>query len=117
MKTRIRIIRPGQDDLVQEHDLPREPGYEKLEALISPVLGEGHWLERVAVLADFEDGDNCQPTDMFVDENGHQLGLPFNQKATKIYRRYWLSRNPNTDPAELPFVVGPAILFDRSVWF
>ncbi|WP_298800042.1 hypothetical protein [uncultured Devosia sp.] len=117
MKTRIRVIRPGQPDEVQEHDLPREPSYEKLAALIEPILGKGHWLERVSVLADFDGGENHQPTDMFVDENGHYLQLPFNREATRIYRRAYLKRHPHHDPAEMPHVVGPAILFDRRVWF
>lgn len=115
MKT--RIIRPGAAVEVQEHDLPRNPGYERLLSLIEPVLGKGRWMERVSVLADFDSGTNFQPTDMFVDENGHLSGLPFNKEATTIYRRAYLTRNPNHDPSEMPHIVGTAILFDRRVWF
>jgi hypothetical protein len=117
VKTRIRIMRPGQNDEIQEHDLPRNPGCEKLLAIIEPILGQHHYLERVSVLADFAGGEKREPLDMFADENGHYLQLPFNQAATKIYRHAYLSRNPDTDPDTMPYVVGPAILFDRRVWF
>jgi hypothetical protein len=117
MKTRIRIIRPGQADVHQDHELSREPGYEALKELITPFLG-GAWMERVAVLADFDQaGAPPKPTDMFVDEDGHSKGLPRNEVATAIYRRHWLNQHPGTDPETLPHIVGVAVLFDRRVWF
>jgi hypothetical protein len=124
MKTRICIMRPGEPDEIQEHDLPREPGYEIIRDLIAPLLGgKGTYLERVAVLADFGGGDNHQPLDMFVDENGmlHQPRPPRNETATTHYRRATMmgrsgARKP-ADPEQLPFIVGVAVLFDRRVWF
>lgn len=117
MKTCILIMRPDQPHESAEHDLPREPGYEKLLAIIEPILGQGRWMERVSVLADFKGGTDFKPTDMFVDENGHLTGLPFNRAATIIYRRNALMQRPGTDPSTLPHIVGTAILFDRRVWF
>lgn len=122
MKTRITIMRPDQPHEGQEYDLPREPGYEKLKAIIEPLL-DGGWMERVAVLADFAGGTHFQPTDMFVDENGHLKlpPLPRNEAATIIYRRATMlgrtSAPKPADPEQLPFIVGVAVLFDRRVWF
>lgn len=117
MKTRILIMRPNQPHETVEHDLPRDPGYDRLKVLLGPILGEGRWLERVAVLADFDGGTDFKPSDMFVDEDGHDAGLPRNEAATVIYRRNWLIQHPSTDPETMPHIVGTAILFDRRVWF
>lgn len=120
MKTRICIMRPDQPHESREIDLPREPGYDALDKLLRPLLDNNH-LERVAVLSDFDGGNNFQPTDMFVDEMGANKGLPRNEAATLIYRRAtMLGRTgvrPPADPDDLPAIYGPAILFDRRVWF
>jgi len=59
--------------------------------------------------------------DMFVDENGLMKQLPRNEVATTEYRRACLAGKtvvpPPSDPELLNFIVGPAVLFERRVWF
>jgi hypothetical protein len=112
MKTTIKIFRP--DGTVEERDvsdtMTAEPGYSALRDLITPLL-DGRNMEHVSVLHD------GQRADMFVDEEGHLLGLPRNEAATTIYRNNWLTQHPDVDPETIPFIVGPAVLFSRRVWF
>ncbi len=115
METKIRIIRPGQEDEIREIDLPNNPGYDVLEKTIRPIL-DGHDLEHVSVLADFLDGTDYRRADMFVDETGSLRGLPMNEAATVIYRRAWMMRYPRSNPAELPYIYGTAVIFNRIVW-
>lgn len=89
---------------------PKEPGYHKIKDLVSPLIGGG-FIEHVSVLHD------GRPRDMFVDGDGHQKGMPRNERATAIYRTYAMSRNPGGDPEDLPSIVGPAVLFTKRVWF
>jgi hypothetical protein len=89
---------------------PRDPGYRAIQTLIEPILAGGN-LEHVAVLHE------GQRRDMFVDEDGHSKRLPRNEAATRIYRTNWLTQHPGVDPEELPCIVGPAVLFDRIVWY
>lgn len=115
-KTRLLIMRPGKPHETVEIDLRREPGYDKLREVLTPLL-DGADLEHVSVLADFDGGTDYQRHDMFVDETGQLKSLPRNEAATAIYRRNALRRRPGTDPEDLPCIVGPAVLFDRIVWF
>lgn len=119
MQTRLLVMRPDQPHKVIRVDLPREPGYHALRDLLTPLL-DGAPLEHVAVLADFSGGTDFKRADMFVDELGHVRDdgpLPVNGAATAIYRRAALRHSPGTDPDTLPTIVGPAVLFDRIVWF
>jgi hypothetical protein len=55
--------------------------------------------------------------DMFVDETGVLKELPFNNKATTIYRANWKAHEPNPGPDdELPYIAGNAVLFMEKVW-
>jgi hypothetical protein len=47
---------------------------------------------------------------------GHPKGLPRNENATVIYRRNALLRQGVKDPETLPWIAGPAVLFERIVW-
>jgi len=116
LPTKLLIMRPDQPHETREVELPRDPGYDRLRALLDPLLDGGN-LEHVSVLADFAGGLNFKPADMFVDDDGHSKGLPRNETATVIYRRNWLLRHPDVDPESIPFIVGPAVLFHRRVWF
>lgn len=120
MKTRILIMRPDQSHETREVDLPADPGYERLRTIIAPLLDKGT-LEHVSVLADFDGGKKYQPLDMFVDDCGLLKNLPRNEAATIIYRRAnQLGRSgiaKAADPEMLSFICGPAVLFDRRVWF
>lgn len=110
MKTTMTIFQPGNEPVRRIIDLPDEPEWKHLQKVLSPLTGD-NCPEHVAVLHEGE------RRDMFVHESGHLIGLPRNEDATKIYRNASLRREPNRDPETLPFIVGPAILFDRQVWF
>lgn len=89
-------------------DWPEEPGFEKIAALVEPILGGD--LEHVAVL------HNEVRADMFVDDVGQLKGLPVNKRATDIYRLNWMRQHPGINADSLPSIVGTAILFDRIIW-
>lgn len=110
MQTYYRIIPPSGEAETREAFLAKEPGYAALKALLDPIFG-GAYFEHVNVLHD------GQHLDMFVDEDGHNKRLPRNETATAIYRAAWLDRHPGEDPESLSFIVGPAVLFLRRVWF
>jgi hypothetical protein len=115
MKTQILIMTPGKPHERTSVDLPNEPNYKQLEAVIRPLL-DGADLEHVNVLADFNGGSDYRPADMFVDEIGLIKRLPRNEAATRIYRRATLLNNPAIEPERLSFIAGVAILFERKVW-
>jgi hypothetical protein len=109
--TEYTIIRANGDEEVHTIELPEVPDYFQLKAIVQPIIGEHNDFERVAVL--YQE----QPTDMFVDELGVLKNLPRNERATAIYRNNWLKQKPGTHPETLPWIVGPAVLFSRRVWF
>lgn len=109
MDTTFIIMRPGREAEVHIVDLPLEPGYDRLDALIRPLL-DGHDLEHVTVL--YRD----RRADMFVDEMGGCKALPVNDAATAIYRAASMRRDPDVNPDSLPAIFGTAILFERIVW-
>jgi hypothetical protein len=110
MMVQVTIMRPDTDAEVREIDLPADPGFYKLDALLLPLLN-GCDLEHVAVL------HNGERADMFVDETGSLKGLPRNEAATAVYRNNWLTQHPKKSPEALPAIYGPAILFSKRVWF
>lgn len=132
MLTRWKLIRTDGVIKEFENEMSKDPGYELLRSIISPLIERGQ-LEHVYVWADFEhDGLkqsmtghqldwNFKALDMFVDENGHSQNLRRNEIATTIYRRATMegrsSRPPPDNPETLDFIVGPVVLFDRRVWF
>lgn len=89
--------------------LSGRPSLEELRNLIEPHL-DGQRMEHVAVLYQ---GKRCS---MFVGDNSAATRIR-NVEATAIYRNNWLTQHPGTDPESLPAVSGPAVLFDRNVWF
>lgn len=100
------------DGTVTDHEIdwPRSPGYDKIKALLTPILNRAP-LEHISVLHD------GKARDMFVAEEGLLKNLRRNEKATAIYRNAWLTQYPKAEPEDLNFIVGPAILFDRRIWF
>lgn len=109
--TEYTIIRANGDEEVHSVQLPAEPDFFQLKAIIQPIIGERNDFEHVGVL------HNDVRTDMFVDEMGRLKGLPRNERATAIYRHNWLSKHPDTNPELMPAIVGTAVLFARRVWF
>lgn len=109
MDTTLLILRPGRETEVKVVDLPLQPGFDRIDALIRPLL-DGHDMEHVTVLYD------GRRADMFVDEMGGCIGLPVNDAATAIYRAATLRRAPLANPDALPAIFGPAVLVERLIW-
>jgi hypothetical protein len=119
VKTRILIMRPDQPhetrDFVFKHGTAA--AYRALKDVIEPITGAP--MEHVRVFGDFNGGANYRYLDMFVNELGHlsEPPLPRNEAATLIYRRNVLYHEPGKyDPEELPWIAGPAVLFEKIVW-
>lgn len=110
MNTNYTVIHPDGSEKTWNIDLPAAPTLQTLRSLIVPHLAGGD-LEQVGVL------HNGKGTDMFVDEEGLLKRLPRNDKATAIYRAHYLKQNPGTEPEQLGFIAGTAVIFDRRVWF
>jgi hypothetical protein len=86
-----------------------EPDIKELHAVLDPLFFKRNW-EHVTVL--FEG----RRADMFVDERGRLDDLPRNDAATAIYRAGWLARFPESNPEDLHWIAGTAVLFERVVW-
>lgn len=121
MKTRILIMRPDEPNesreaefaTVRYEDGQVGVGYKVLNAFLEPIIGEP--IEHVTVLADFAGGIDFKRADMFVNEMGHLENLPRNENATVIYRRNALMQGFD-EPEDLPWIAGPAVLFEKIVW-
>lgn len=147
MLTKALVMHPGLPSRTVEVDLPENPSSAQLHAAVDPHLDGGKLehvyvladfeveaCNRARIRADY------QPLDMFVDDSGAPMllewqdvactkaaltrkgkGLPRNEAATAIYRRATiLGRTAikyDGDPETLPAIYGPAVLFDRRVWF
>lgn len=91
-------------------EMSARPKLQELKDVVLPHL-DGQDMEHVAVL---HDRKRCS---MFVGETSVLDGRIRNVRATEIYRNNWLTQHPGTDPENLPCICGPAVLFDRNVWF
>jgi hypothetical protein len=96
------------DEHVAQMSVP--PKLDEIKAAVMPHLGTAKHLEHVAVL---HWDRRC---DMFVDDNGVPDLLDRNDEATKIYRFNWMQQHPEQDPETLPYIAGPAVLFEQIVW-
>lgn len=111
MKTFYQVLYPGERaDYTDVIDWPSEPGFAAIRMLVEPLL-DNAIMEHVSVLYE---GARC---DMFVDEMGHSKGLMLNRIATKIYWAASLQREPDANTNAWPTIVGPAVLFERQIWF
>ena len=134
--TRIVIMRPGAEDETSSVELPEQPSFIALDAVIRPLLNGGH-LEHVLVYTGAVPwlGERAY-RDMFVDEEGHELlfrladdgvsavrdrrgkNLPRNERATELYLRNVRLHEPEKADDPAYFICGTAVLFaDRRVWF
>lgn len=85
--------------------------YRKIRDTVLEVIGAENDPEHVTVWHD------SRYLDMFVDETGVLKELPFNEKATKIYRANVQAHEPNPEPEdEMPIICGNAVLFLEKVW-
>ena len=105
---RYRVFGPGKSGSVHRVEMSRTPTVAEIKAALRPHL-EGGTPEHVIVLLD------GRPADMFVDEMATAKGLPRNEEATKVYRANWLKRH-RQDPETMPFIAGPAVLFEDLIW-
>ncbi|NTE96712.1 hypothetical protein [Agrobacterium tumefaciens] len=112
MQTTFTIIQPDGAEEVHTVELPEQPEFKQLAAVIQPILGKNRDMERINVF--WQDRYAC----MFVDDMGVLDDLPLNAKATEIYNNNLRVHNPELH-AELGVnpIHGVAILFDRRVWF
>ena len=136
MITKIVIMRPGAEDQIGSVELPKEPSFLELAAVIRPLLDGGH-LERVRVYTAAVPwlGESAY-RDMFIDEEGHELlwrlaadgvtavrdragkNLPRNERATELYLRNKRLHKPEAPDDPVYFICGTAVLFpERRVWF
>ena len=119
MKTSFKILYPDGRVIPGEVDWPKEPGYERIAALVEPLLGQGRHLEHVSILRpDHRRDEKLRPysaRDMFVDELGALDGLPLNPTATKLYQALTVYRTGSAGDCQGIF--GLAVVFDKRVWF
>ncbi len=106
-----------------EENLPEDEA--QLIALIRSLLG-GANPEHIPVVTDYNFGNQYQNLDLFVDADRDHKKLAYNEAATKHYRCESIeaakaeSARTHTknvlDPESLPWIAGPAVLFNRKVW-
>ena len=109
MKTKMTLIYPSGQTLAKEVYLPAEPNLDQLYHACGGVIPKGY-LEHVRIIT-----DDDEVVSMLVHESGHMERLAYNAVATEHYRRNAVRSGANAEG--LPWIVGPAVLFDRIVWF
>lgn len=116
--TTYKIIFPN--DEIQDHFIawPARPSWPEIRDLIEPIV-KGP-LEHVTVLRpDFMGEENeikaSDARDMFVNEEGYLISPrpEFNPTATAIYLHLSVIRGKDYYHQ----ILGPAVLFDRRIWF
>jgi hypothetical protein len=115
METKLLVMKPNMPHETRSFELPERPNYTDISELMQLLIGCQNF-EHVKVLADFKGALAFKPADMFVDEMAHQKFLPRNEAATAIYRRNALINEGARDPELLPWIAGPAVLFERRIW-
>ena len=103
------VLRPDGQSVDSVATLPRNPTTDDVRSVVNKFL-DGGAAEHVVVLHD------NRRTDMFVDEHSHLKRMLRNEVATRLFRAAALRLNPARDPETLPFIAGPAVLFDRPIW-
>lgn len=109
MKTGYTLFKTDGTATRQSCEWPARPGLNRIKEMVEPLLGGGG-LMHMSVLLDGKERD------MFVDDATTE-GFEVNEQATKIWHTTYLTRFPKADSKTLPWVYGPAVLFDRQVWF
>ena len=122
---------------VTEHetDLPEEPTYDQLRPIFHKHLGAGLLVERVRVFKDLHRILDARArveqediTDMFVVEDGMYReprdGFVVNEYATRLYQNVTqhahgtlIAKARHAGKKSSTFIIGPAIIFARPVWF
>ena len=109
MKTTLITLTHEGERQERDLDMDEDPSLAEIREAVAPSLAGGR-PEHVTVLYE------GRRADMFVDEDGFEKDLPRNEAATTLYRASWMERHPGTDPEDLPWIAGTAVLFDRIVW-
>jgi hypothetical protein len=102
------VLKP--DGREQEHvtTLAQNPSADEIRKVVRRYMDGAP--EHVSILR------HDRRADMFVDEDSHLKRLPRNEGATALFRAVALNLDPGRDPETLPFIAGPAVLFDDVVW-
>jgi len=111
---RIRVYQPdGSEDVMQ---VPEPENFGDLATMLEAAFIVPP-IEHVTVFWAFDDGGEPRYLDAFVCEEGHQLRLPLNRKATEIYQNNTRVHRPSEyEPATMPYIVGTMVLFEERVW-
>ncbi|WP_141688512.1 hypothetical protein [Bradyrhizobium paxllaeri] len=104
-----RVLTPDGRKIDSVATLPSHPSPNDVRQVVNHLL-DGGAAEHVVVL------QKDRRTDMFVDEQSHLKHLRRNEAATALFRAAALRGNPHRDPETLPYIAGPAIVFDEPVW-
>lgn len=71
----------------------------------------------------FLDGASPQTVEVIVDDRKKSMvvddlalvkDLPRNERATAIFRSQYVELNPESNPERLPYIAGPAVIFDQK---
>src|SRR4051794_12592363 len=108
--TCMTIYHPCGEIEARAVHLDATPTYDELRTALRPVFGEHH-PQRIRIVRGGRLGD------MFVDERGHELGLPGNEAATAILRQALAEMPSQSELRDLAMIAGPAVVFSRQVWF
>lgn len=115
----VRILwvdRPEERSVIRLPETSTPRFYSALRDAVEAIVSRP--FEHVRVFTSFEPGGEPGYTCMFVNENGHLVGLARNEVATQVYRNNVLVHEvPPPSPEDLPWIAGPAVLFKRRVWF
>ena len=103
------VLKPDGRNVDSVATLPRNPTTDDVRSVVSRFF-DGGAAEYVAVLHD------NRRADMFVDEHSHLKHMLRNEIATRLFRAPALQIDPQRDPETLPYIAGPAVLFDRPIW-
>lgn len=100
-------------------DWPKEPSFEQMKALIEPLIQTPGY--STAYIKHVRVWHENQYVSMFVDDMGALKKLPVNEAATLIYHANMVMQareeGEEADTSDWPKIHGPAVLFNRNVWF
>jgi hypothetical protein len=116
METRLLVMTPNFPNERRSFELPQRPSHDEISDLIGVLISGCERCEHFVVLADFNGGLDFKDADMFADLERVQKKLPWNENATVISRRAAMLQGAK-NPKALPWIAGPAVLFQRRVWF
>jgi hypothetical protein len=115
METRLLVMTPDFANERRTFELPKRPTAEEVGQLVALLIPGCERAEHFEVQADFNGGLDFKAADMFADLERVRKKLPWNENATVILRRAAVMQGEK-NPKILPWIAGPAVLFQRRVW-